>query len=74
MDNEESHEKEASETEITLSESTLAKIKLQLPVAMKFGIILAASLSVIGFVGVDQNVLAHELNHDVRHALAFACH
>lgn len=74
MDNEESHETEDSETEIALKESTLAKIKLQLPVAIKFGIILAASIGVISFVGIDQNVLAHELNHDVRHALAFACH
>ena len=63
-----------AETAIRERQSVREKVKSNLPTAAKVAAIVGVIALAYSGVGLDQNAFAHELTHDIRHALGFACH
>lgn len=67
-------DQKTTDSKFEQSSSIKGKIRENLPTIAKIAAIAGVAVVVYTGIGIDQNPFTHELTHDLRHALGYACH
>ena len=67
-------DQKTTDSKFEQSSSIKEKVRENLPTIAKIVAIAGVAAVVYTGIGLDQNSYLHELTHDIRHALGYACH